>query len=297
MADPVRSEGGEKELSYKSEFVELAIEHDAVGTRKGNDAETVGPVRIISSPSASRIQSGNSRAEVTPDLAVEASVSTPSKKLRQSSSFSGFSSREAGCGVSRTMAQGGGSFNRSASDIVCGTPRSGRSIAGKPPVDADTTSTNRNQGVLQKEAVTPSKNANRALKYGGAPSNASSVAGLSSTRATSSAANQLRSAGTSGPVQISSQLRNEQHFYLEDDPSFWQDHNVQVSGAIAETFHSVVSAGYPVFAAIIFGCSSMLARLVQDPKTHPIVQAMISSKLYKERTQMLSLVCILLCRY
>ncbi|CAK9267106.1 unnamed protein product [Sphagnum jensenii] len=228
VADPVRSEGGEKALSYKSEFVELAIEHDAVGTGKGNDAETVGPVRIISSPSASRIQSGNSRAEVTPDLAVEASVSTPSKKLRQSSSFSGFSSREAGCGVSRTMAQGGGSFNRSASDIVCGTPRSGRSIAGKPPVDADTTSTNRNQGVLQKEAVTPSKNANRALKYGGAPSNASFVAGLSSTRATSSAANQLRSTGTSGPVQISSQLRNEQHFYLEDDPSFWQDHNVQV---------------------------------------------------------------------
>lgn len=264
VADAVRSEGGEKALSYKSEFVELAIEHDAVGTGKGNGAETVGPVRIISSPSASRIQWGDSRAEVTPDLAVEASVSTPSKKLRQSSSFSGFSSREAGCGVSRTMAQGGGSFNRSASDIVCGTPRSGRSIAGKPPVDADT-STIRNQGVLQKEAVTPSKNANRALKYGGAPSNASFVAGLCSTRATSSAANQLRSTGTSGPVQISSQLRNEQHFYLEDDPSFWQDHNVQVSGAIAETFRSVVSAGYPVFAAISFGCSAMLAPLVQDP--------------------------------
>uniref|UniRef100_A0A7I4DZD3 Kinesin motor domain-containing protein n=1 Tax=Physcomitrium patens TaxID=3218 RepID=A0A7I4DZD3_PHYPA len=69
----------------------------------------------------------------------------------------------------------------------------------------------------QNTSATPAKSVTRTLKYGGAQGSA--VAGTSTSRALVP----LPSGGRSV-----SQTTAEQHFDLEEDPTFWHDHNVQV---------------------------------------------------------------------
>uniref|UniRef100_A0A7I4FAR1 Kinesin motor domain-containing protein n=1 Tax=Physcomitrium patens TaxID=3218 RepID=A0A7I4FAR1_PHYPA len=98
------------------------------------------------------------------------------------------------------------------------TPRTSR-FTNKPPVDSETSKSwvsSTNLSLLQS---TPSRRVSRLLRYGATPDSAASVG---STRAT-------ESGRSSGSMQFyMSRQTLEQQFDVEDDPTFWEDHNVQV---------------------------------------------------------------------
>lgn len=99
------------------------------------------------------------------------------------------------------------------------TPRTAK-FSGKPPLDSDPSRTwvsSSNSSLLQS---TPSRSVNRSLRYGATPG---SVTSVGSTRVPVSGK-------SSGAFQFfTGQQTAAQQFDFEDDPTFWEDHNVQVA--------------------------------------------------------------------
>jgi hypothetical protein len=99
------------------------------------------------------------------------------------------------------------------------TPRTAKFL-GKPPLDSEpsrTWASSSNSSFLQS---TPSRSVNRSLRYGATPG---STASVGSTRAPTSGK-------SSGSFQFfTGQQTVAQQFDLEEDPTFWEDHNVQVT--------------------------------------------------------------------
>lgn len=93
-------------------------------------------------------------------------------------------------------------------------------FSGKPPLDSEPSRTcfsSSNSSLLQS---TPCRSVNRSLRYGATPGSAASTG---STRAPGNATK------SSGSFQFgTSQLILAQQFDFEEDPTFWEDHNVQV---------------------------------------------------------------------
>lgn len=96
------------------------------------------------------------------------------------------------------------------------TPRTSR-ITGKRPLDSDNSKT---WVSSSNSTFTPSRIINRSLRYGATPGSAASIG---SVRAPGSA----RSLGLS--QVCADQQISEQQYDIEEDPMFWDDHNVQVS--------------------------------------------------------------------
>ncbi|XP_024380241.1 uncharacterized protein [Physcomitrium patens] len=95
------------------------------------------------------------------------------------------------------------------------TPRTSR-ITGKRPLDSDNSKT---WVSSSNSTFTPSRIINRSLRYGATPGSAASIG---SVRAPGSA----RSLGLS--QVCADQQISEQQYDIEEDPMFWDDHNVQV---------------------------------------------------------------------
>lgn len=102
------------------------------------------------------------------------------------------------------------------------TPRS-LSLSGKPPLDSEPSRalvSSSNSSFLQS---TPSRSVNRSLRYGATPGSAASIG---STRAPVSGK-------PSGSFQFfTGQQTVAQQFDFEEDPTFWEDHNVQVTNRV-----------------------------------------------------------------
>ncbi|KAG0605936.1 hypothetical protein M758_9G099600 [Ceratodon purpureus] len=98
------------------------------------------------------------------------------------------------------------------------TPRTA-SFSGKPPLDSEPSKvlvSSSNSSFLQS---TPSRSVNRSLRYGATPGSAASIG---STRAPGNGK-------PPGSFQFfTGQQTAAQQFDFEEDPTFWEDHNVQV---------------------------------------------------------------------
>ncbi|CAM6127967.1 unnamed protein product [Calypogeia fissa] len=119
----------------------------------------------------------------------------------------------------RGCSTGGGS--------VTNTPKTGKSVGGKSSTESE-------NGGSQSQNATPSKIVSRSLKYGQPGSaNNSGASGLTNVRSTVSQHVITRPIGNLQAVkgvlpQTTNQNFVEHHFELEEDASFWRDHNVQV---------------------------------------------------------------------
>ncbi|CAM6102761.1 unnamed protein product [Calypogeia fissa] len=110
---------------------------------------------------------------------------------------------------------------------VTNTPNTGKSVGRKSSTESE-------NGGSQSQNVTPSKAVSRSLKYGQQGSaNNSGASGLTNVRSTVSQHVITRPIGNLQAVkgvlpQTTNQNFVEHHFELEEDASFWRDHNVQV---------------------------------------------------------------------
>ncbi|CAM6103443.1 unnamed protein product [Calypogeia fissa] len=110
---------------------------------------------------------------------------------------------------------------------ITNTPKTGKSVGGKSSTESE-------NGGSQSQNATPSKTVSRSLKYGQPGSaNNSGASGLTNVRSTVSQHVITRPIGNLQAVkgvlpQTSNQNFVEHHFELEEDASFWRDHNVQV---------------------------------------------------------------------
>lgn len=115
---------------------------------------------------------------------------------------------------SRGSSTGGGS--------VTSTPKTGRSVGGKSTSESE-------NGGSQSPNNTPSKTVSRSLKYG---QQGNGTSGVISSRSTASqhAARPMGflQAVKGGLSHATNQNFVEHRFELEEDASFWRDHNVQV---------------------------------------------------------------------
>lgn len=95
-------------------------------------------------------------------------------------------------------------------------------VSGKPPLDSDPSRncfSSSNSSFMQLQS-TPSRSVNRSLRYGATPGSAASIG---NTRAPGSGTK------SSGSFQFNTgQQISAQQFDFEEDPTFWEDHNVQV---------------------------------------------------------------------
>jgi hypothetical protein len=160
------------------------------------------------SPSLTRGQFDNSRLDAASDVA---SV----RSLQQSASFSGIGVKES---VLNNIKSGPGHSQKGGVDSMPSTPRGSR----KPR------NSELNSSITSLGSVTSAATPRSAKRHGGpSTSNALAAAGLMSSRATGAASNGVRALFQS---QQAAQLASEpQSFQLEEDPTFWQDHSVQVS--------------------------------------------------------------------
>lgn len=94
-------------------------------------------------------------------------------------------------------------------------------VSGKPPLDSESSRTCFSSGNSSFLQSTPGRSVNRSLRYGATPGSAASIG---STRAPGSGTK------SSGSFQMhTGQQILAQQFDFEEDPTFWEDHNVQVA--------------------------------------------------------------------
>jgi hypothetical protein len=117
-------------------------------------------------------------------------------------------------------------------------------MQGKPPIVDAAELRASCSGTLQTlAAATPSRNVTRALRYGMTSVNqngstCSVIAGSSLARGAGAGA--LSSSGGKSVLQTSGMMQQQQpsehcmeqqqYFELQEDPTFWREHNVQVGG-------------------------------------------------------------------
>nr|XP_024376844.1 kinesin-like protein KIN-12F isoform X2 [Physcomitrium patens] len=130
------------------------------------------------------------------------------KSLQQSASFSGISGSVK---LGQLSHKGGG-------DSMPSTPQGSRKTRNFELYSSTTS-----LGSVTS-AATP-RSASRSLRFGGRSSSSKGLAGLSSTRASGAAGNRVKALFQN---QQAATIAAETHFELEEDPTFWQDHNVQV---------------------------------------------------------------------
>lgn len=164
------------------------------------------------SPPSTRLQFDNFCLDAAPDAVAI-------KSLQQSASFSGISCKESGLNCVK-LGQGGHA-QKGGVDSMPSTPRGSRK-----PRNSELTSSITSLGSVTS-AATP-RSAGRSLRHGGPSSTSHALAagGLPSTRATGAVGSGVRALFQN---QQAAQLPMESQFRLEVDPTFWQDHNVQVS--------------------------------------------------------------------
>ena len=128
----------------------------------------------------------------------------------------------AGIGGVRAQAEQHGGVKQGVENANSHTPRGPRSErgGGKHGAEAEAASSAR-ANCNQNVSATPAKSATRALKYG---------AGQGAVAAGSSTSRAL--IPLPGGGRNACQGATEQQFDLEDDPTFWLDHNVQVRAAL-----------------------------------------------------------------
>ena len=160
------------------------------------------------SPSLTRGEFDNSRLDAVSDAA---SI----KSLRQSASFSGIGIKESGL---HNVKLGPGHSQKGGVDSMPSTPRGTR----KPR------NIELNSSITSLGSVTSAATPRSAKRHGGSSSTSNAlVAGaLVSSRATGAVGNSVRALFQNQQV---AQLATEPQFRLEVDPTFWQDHGVQVS--------------------------------------------------------------------
>lgn len=180
------------------------------------------------SPSLTRVQSDNSRLD-------NHNVSEPatSRNLQQSSSFSGVSGS-----VKEERLNNGRSNNlpqNSRDNVGISTPRGSRGgNSCRPPMNAELTSSITSLGSVTSVATPRSA----ARRHGG-----------------SSRARMVVQQQQSAQVEI-----EEVRFDLEEDPTFWQDHNVQVG--ISHIFSHAMSYSHPGLPHVFAISSSHVGRLL-----------------------------------
>ncbi|XP_024367331.1 kinesin-like protein KIN-12F isoform X4 [Physcomitrium patens] len=160
------------------------------------------------SPSLTRGRSDNSRLGTAQDAA-------SNKSLRLSASFSDISDKDAGLDNCRLVQ----ASQKEGLDTLPSTPPRG---SRKKLADADLNNSPTSLCPVTSNA-TP-RSASRSLRYGSS-SSISNGGGLISTLTTGVIGNDPRALFRN---QHTSQLYTNSQFHLEEDPSFWQDHNVQV---------------------------------------------------------------------
>lgn len=159
------------------------------------------------SPSLTRGQFDNSRLDAATDV-------TATRSLQQSASFSGIGIKESGLS---NVKLGPGHSHKGGVDSMPSTPRGSRR-----PRTSELTSS-----ITSLGSVTSAATPRSAKRHGGSStSSALAAAGMVTSRATG--------AGGSGARALfqnhqAAQLATEPYFRLEEDPTFWQDHSVQVS--------------------------------------------------------------------
>lgn len=179
-----------------------------------------GMERETSSSGASLFSPPGKHGQESPRLIEGKDIRTPSKLMRSSSfSESSHSSDAVGAHEGQLNSNGVQNLNR-AGNSNQSTPRSTKSLKSSDPS---------NTGGSQLNG-TPNRNVSRTLKY--LVNNVPSSSGASSTRIT------LPGSRVTGP--LSQQTRSAQlyssdyqsidvpYYEIEEDPSFWNDHNVQV---------------------------------------------------------------------
>ncbi|CAM6100965.1 unnamed protein product [Calypogeia fissa] len=149
----------------------------------------------------------------TPPRPTQSSVCSDGRASNNQDTSQSLSHNLRGCST------GGGS--------VTNTPNTGKSVGRKSSTESE-------NGGSQSQNVTPSKAVSRSLKYGQQGSaNNSGASGLTSIRSTVSQHVITRPIGNLQAVkgvlpQTTNQNFVDHHFELEEDASFWRDHNVQV---------------------------------------------------------------------
>lgn len=115
-----------------------------------------------------------------------------------------------------------------------GSPRVSK-ITGKPLVDADISKVSSS---CSNAAASPNRSVTRSLRFGVTPSNGSASGGLVNVAGTRGATGSHTGCGgkSAGFMQQPSQHSLEQFFELEEDPTFWKDHNVQVCYELSSHF-------------------------------------------------------------
>lgn len=233
LSPPKSSSRGRKRSQTQSEFTEFVAgnpRHDLPSSQSPgppkakltwqsrHPPEHSHPRR---SPSLTRIHSDNSRFDSAPDPA------TP-RNLQQSTLFSGFSNKEG-----ENNSKAGHGSHKGGTDNVPSTARGSRNGGGRPPMNNELNTSTNSLGSATS-AATP-KSAGRSLRYGVAPSSANSLAGVGVAS--------IRTTGVGNGVRmlVPAQQSNEPQFELEEDPTFWQDHNVQVIYSAFETMRLVRS--------------------------------------------------------
>ncbi|CAM6042219.1 unnamed protein product [Sphagnum compactum] len=140
--------------------------------------------------------------------------------------------------------QGGSKNAASSGEFAHATPKGTSRMQGKPPIVDAAELRASCSGTLQTlAAATPSRNVTRALRYGMTSVNqngstCSVIAGSSLARGGGGGGALSSSGGksvlqTSGMMQQQQQpsehcMEQQQYFELEEDPTFWREHNVQV---------------------------------------------------------------------
>ncbi|CAK9213743.1 unnamed protein product [Sphagnum troendelagicum] len=138
--------------------------------------------------------------------------------------------------------QGGSKNAASGGEFAYATPKGTSRMQGKPPIVDAVELRASSSGTLQTlAAATPSRNVTRALRYGMTSVNqngstCSVIAGSSLLRG--AAAGALSSSGGKSVLQTSGMMQQQQpsehcmeqqqYFELQEDPTFWREHNVQV---------------------------------------------------------------------
>ncbi|CAK9267606.1 unnamed protein product [Sphagnum jensenii] len=138
--------------------------------------------------------------------------------------------------------QGGSKNAASGGEFAYATPKGTSRMQGKPPIVDAAELRASCSGTLQTlAAATPSRNVTRALRYGMTSVNqngstCSVIAGSSLARG--AAAGALSSSGGKSVLQTSGMMQQQQpsehcmeqqqYFELQEDPTFWREHNVQV---------------------------------------------------------------------